>query len=518
MDSKWPFILITFGLLFALGVTISSIEKIVVMNNWDKRRCDFPIIIASAFFKPDGYNGSSSQFAKENFNFCMKTYIDKFMEILMVPINFIFEKQIGLAENALSMINSLRIMTKTMYDNFKAYLDKYFKKFNIAISEISRISQYLRMAIQKINAAMMSMVYTGVTIYRGIVNMIQFVVKVILIMCGVMLAIMIILIFILFPFIPMILSVISMIIYTVNILSNLFEGSSSGTLSTATSYKNGFCFSKDTILITENGLKKVNEIKIGDILDKCGIVTTVIKMNGKGIKLFNLNGIYVSGSHLVKYKEWNLVEEDPRSIKTDKESDILYCFNTTSHNIPVYSNGSKTIFRDWEEMEENDKEGHYLWNYMIFKKLNMSSNYSKWKDGLQTSEIPLMNLKVKTISGFVNISELDISDKILDRNGNEQYILGTIIGRTSGTNRTSRTTNDEWHTELYEYNDGIWIKGNSIIGEDCIEGRTLITETGEFIIWDGKEKIIRDFTEIGYDHIHETYEFISDRLRNNKIY
>ena len=521
MDSKWPFMLLTFGLLFGLGITISSIEKTVVMNNWDKRRCDFPIMIASAFFKPETDTRSSGQFAKENFNFCIKTYVDQFMEMLMIPINIIFDKQIGLTTNALNMINSLRVVTKTMYDNFKAYLDVYFKKFNKSISEISRIIQYLRMAMQKINAVMMSMVYTGISIYRGIVNTIQFIIKVILTICGIMLAIMIILIFILFPFIPMILAVIAMIIYSINILSNLFEDSSSGTLSTASSYRDGFCFSKDTIIVTENGHKKVHDIKIGDRLNNCGKVTTVIKMNGKGIKLFNLNGIYVSGSHLVKDKEWKLVKDDPRAIQTDIESDILYCFNTTTHNIPVYSNDSTIIFRDWEEMEENDTYGHYLWNYLILTTLNMSYNYSKWKDGLKVTEMPLMNLSVKTKNGFINISELHISDKILDRNGNEQEILGTIVGttttqNTTNTQNTQNRRNKEWHTALYEFDNGIWIKGNST-ATDILEGRTLITETGEFIIWDNKEKLVRDFTEIGYNRIHETYQFISDRLRNNKI-
>ena len=47
-------------------------------------------------------------------------------------------------------------------------------------------------------------------------------------------------------------------------------------------------------------------------------------------------------------------------------------------------------------------------------------------------------------------------------------------------------------------------------------GITLITDSGDFIIWDDdfkKEIIVRDFTEIGYDCIHETYSFVEARLR-----
>jgi hypothetical protein len=48
---------------------------------------------------------------------------------------------------------------------------------------------------------------------------------------------------------------------------------------------------------------------------------------------------------------------------------------------------------------------------------------------------------------------------------------------------------------------------------------TIITETGEFIIWDElekKEKLVRDFTDIGYNSIYETYSFVADRLRTTE--
>ena len=71
MESKWPFMLITFGLLFALGLTIANLEKTVVMNNWTDRRCDLPVMAAAAFFKPDGDPRTGSGFATDNFEFCM---------------------------------------------------------------------------------------------------------------------------------------------------------------------------------------------------------------------------------------------------------------------------------------------------------------------------------------------------------------------------------------------------------------------------------------------------------------
>ena len=162
----------------------------------------------------------------------------------------------------------------------------------------------------------------------------------------------------------------------------------------------------------------ISDIKIGDALgddlNDYGKVTAVIVMSGKNVKLFNLHGVHVSGSHVVKEDVWKCVS-DSSAIQTDTESDILYCLNTTSRIIPVYSD--KTIlFRDWEEIADEDKKGQYMWNYVILTKLNNSSHYSKWKDGLSIFETPFMNVKVKTSNGFVDISTLRVLDKVLDRN------------------------------------------------------------------------------------------------------
>ena len=53
-------------------------------------------------------------------------------------------------------------------------------------------------------------------------------------------------------------------------------------------------------------------------------------------------------------------------------------------------------------------------------------------------------------------------------------------------------------------------------GNNTVYGLTLITESGEFTIWDkemNKEIVVRDFTEVGYKSIHQTYSFVEARLR-----
>ncbi len=522
MEAKWLFMLITITLLVFLGLVISNIEKTSVINNWKDRRCEIPIMMMAGFFKPDTDSRTKSDFSKENFNFCMKSFVDRFIEALMNPINKLFGQQVNATEGSIGMLNSVKQIANNLYETFSTYINQYYRRFNTSVFELSRIIQHLRMAMNRISAVVMNMVYTGITLFRGMLNSIQFVIKVILIICGIMIAILIVLWFVLFPVIPFILTTLSAVVATVLALGTVM---SSSLANEAESKKSGFCFSSSTkiLLKDKNGnnyKEDVTNIKIGDELgNNCGKITAVIQMNGNDVELFKYDGIEVSGSHLVKNEDntWKDVESDNRFVKTNNKSSIVYCFNTTSNNIPVCGNNDIVIFRDWEEIPNNDNEGQYLWNYLILKMLNEEQNYEIWKNGIKMyTEVPIVgkNVCIKTLNGYIEINKLKLGDKILDRNGNEQEILGIIISQIENT----KSNNEEkWKTELYELCNNIWIKGKNTVkkGNDCMEGMMLITETGELIIWDDEvkmEKLVRDFTEVGYKTIYKTYDFVATRL------
>jgi hypothetical protein len=522
MEAKWPFFLITFSLIFALGLIIAGLERSGVMNNWQTRRCELPVMMAAMFFKPDSDPRTKSDFASENFEFCMKSYVDKFMALLMAPVNMLFGKQADIASSAVGMVDTIRQIAATLYNTLSSYLEQYYLRFNASIYEISRVIQYLRMAFRRANGMMMSMLYSGITMFRGMLNTIQFVIQVILIICGIMLAIIIILFFVLFPVIPLILSVLGAIIGTVLALTTVMSGDIANQ---ASSDKSGFCFAENTKILVKKDNKEiltsVKDIKLDDELINGSKITAVIQMDGKGVQLYNINGILVSGSHLILGTDghWKSVSKDERAKKVDNTSDILYCFNTTTHNIPVYSPelNRSIIFKDWEEIDDKDIKGQYLWSYNILKMLNNNLNYRFWKYGIKPSdEIPLVGrrIKVKTSNGFVEIEKIKLFDNILDKKGKEQCIIGIVYAIVNELDDDGK-----WNTELYELMDSeVWIKGtaNFTRGDSNGIGIALITETGEFTIWDEieeKEKIVRDFTEVGHTEIHKTYPLVASRLR-----
>jgi hypothetical protein len=492
------------------------------MNDWENRRCDLPIMTAAFFFKPDTDTRTKSEFAGDNFTFCMKSYVDRFINLFSEPIATLFGKQVNASMSAGNALNMVRGLASRMFNVFTTYIASYFKKFTSSVFEMNRMLQYFKMAFERVNGIVTSMIFTGLTVFRGIINFILYVIRVIMIICGIMLIIIIILFFVLFPIMPIILATLGTIITAVLVFSGIISGSIS---SQAQSQRKGFCFSEDTeILVKGDGKetrKRVQDIKIGDELGGgYGKVTATVQMDGTHVELYHLDGVYVSESHLVQGtdKVWKAVSSDERALPSNKKSAIVYCFNTTTNIIPVCGITATTLYRDWEEISNEDEKGQYMWNYMVLCMLNKYENYQKWKkDMKQECEVAVMgkDVKVKTGKGWVRLSEISFpGGTVLDRNGKEQGVRGVIHAEVENVEYGGV---DTWHTELYQEMDGVWMKGNSTLsyGDETIEGMTLITDHGEFTIWDEvlqKEVTVRDFTEVGYQSIHETYSFVAARL------
>jgi hypothetical protein len=133
--------------------------------------------------------------------------------------------------------------------------------------------------------------------------------------------------------------------------------------------------------------------------------------------------------------------------------------------------------------------------------------------------MPLMsaNTQVKTTKGYVSLSHLTIDSHhcLVDRQGRPQRVVGKVRGEATTHKGVIR---EQWTTDMFELDKGGWKKGTGTLplGADTVQGENVMTETGELVIWDSvekREKVIRDFTDIGYTTIHETYPLVASRLR-----
>ena len=93
-------------------------------------------------------------------------------------------------------------------------------------------------------------------------------------------------------------------------------------------------------------------VKIGDMLQDGSIITSTIVLSRQTAKMYYLNGVFVTGTHLVYYnKTWIQVENHPDSIYLPEYIDpIVYCVNTDTGILKI----GHTIFTDWNEMLPSD--------------------------------------------------------------------------------------------------------------------------------------------------------------------
>jgi hypothetical protein len=80
--------------------------------------------------------------------------------------------------------------------------------------------------------------------------------------------------------------------------------------------------------------------------------TAKIKVESKGSKIYNLNGITVSDSHIVKLDDkWIPVSKHPNAKRIAfYEHPYLYCLNTSNKTILI----DDILFTDWDEIVNNE--------------------------------------------------------------------------------------------------------------------------------------------------------------------
>jgi len=110
------------------------------------------------------------------------------------------------------------------------------------------------------------------------------------------------------------------------------------------------CFDENTRVQTFRGILPIKELVIGDRLTgNLAIVTSVYKLDGKGIQMYELSGISVTGSHKVKHKgKYIRIDKHPFAKKSKKESNRLVCLNTSTGKISIRNHE----FLDFDEIDD----------------------------------------------------------------------------------------------------------------------------------------------------------------------
>ncbi len=339
-----------------------SFKKIAVKikNNWQKYRCDPGVTPFAGFI-----NAPPNADLKDKINFTINNFGKCNMEVLESNINKIKDpitKIQGLTSGLFAILRKGLNVVRGMYKYLKDLFNDLFGGFmNILANIMTELFKFLGNLFDLLNrlaATLISGFLFGVGQAYVTISMLKAIIPI----CIIIIVIMIIclLIFIALTWVPFVgpvfyaLSIATVLSYLVFIPIIIVIIIFTAVVMGKVEIQDRNCFDANTLLETKNGIKKIKDIKPGDILKNNNRVESILKLKNIHNEIFyELNGVLVTGEHYVYTNDdgWVMVKHAKLAKKTDKISDVLYCLITSKKYILI--NGIK--FSDWDDLEEHEK-------------------------------------------------------------------------------------------------------------------------------------------------------------------
>ena len=475
------------------------------MVNWSKYKDDPLYMFAAPMFKPADDPRSRLKFGADNFVDVIMALLTKIFAVLLEPIFKIFKLFTGALSESLGGLFNIRSLLGNMWNRFNDMAGIFMRRFNGVFHQLHLTFVKLFQAMDKTFAIAVSAVYEGLSTIHTITSFIDLIIKIIIIILVILVAIIILLIFVLWPFIPTILIVVGIIATTA------MGGAVGGMAST-------FCFTGETLVHSPSGPVPIREIKIGDALLGGGTVTGFMDFAVNPDDLYELYGVQVSASHIVYTKEGAVhVSNHPDAHKLSATKDRLYCLITSNRVIPVESEQGILLFADWEELEQ-DSAALEKWHKHVFTSLNPGKEYIRVEKHILESEAVISEkVRVMTPLGPAEIRGIRPGDLVMDASGHVTRVTGIVRVADDQVNHAVEIDRDMYISAaawVYNTENGVWSHpSNPQPAKQSVRWYSLFTESGSYKLYTftGMEGI-RDFTDVGPDRIHETYEWVLHSL------
>jgi hypothetical protein len=412
------FIIITILLILIISYCLIMVNAQPIIDDWSNQRCKPNIIpFAGLITHPEGI--SASDYTSQNFNYCTQNILSSITGLAVEPLTFVTNLLNTMADKIKNDIQSVRAMFDKVRTMFQQVSEEIMGRIiNITIP-LQQIVISFKDLLSKIQGTMTAGLFTLLGSYYTLKSLMgaiaQFIIT-ILIALAVMIAV-----FWIFPFtwgvavantvifiaiaIPMAI-ILAFMIDVLHVQTNL-------------SIPRVKCFDKDTeIKMNDGSIKKISEIKTGDILIDNNEVTACIKVLTKGSYVYNLDDIIVSDSHIVQYFEkWTPVSKHPDAIRYISYTEpYLYCLNTSNKTIQI----GEYTFTDWDEICDKDIDEIMVNPFIPINNLNEIHN--KLDSGFKG------DTKIKLKQGELrDIKDVNVGD-ILE-NDEEVYGIVEINGK-----------------------------------------------------------------------------------------
>ena len=346
------YVIITIILIILVSYCFIMINVQPIIDDWPNQRCKPNIIPVAGFIThPEGV--SATDYTYQNFTYCTQNILSSITGGAVEPLTFVTNVLNNMAQLLKDNIQYIRNMfnkVRTMFQDVSQEIMGRILNFTIPLQQMII---GVRDLMGKIQGTMTAGLYTLLGSYFALKSMMgaiaQFIVS-ILIGLVAMIAVFWAIPFtwgaavantVIFIAIAIPLAVI--LAFMVNVLH----------VKTNLKIPKVKCFDENTHITMNDGTKKrIIDIKVGDILSNNNEVTASIKVETAGSSIYKLNGVFVSDSHIVQYKDqWIRVSQHPEAVSVELyNKPYLYCLNTTKKTIEI----NDIVFTDWDEMYGDD--------------------------------------------------------------------------------------------------------------------------------------------------------------------
>jgi hypothetical protein len=415
--SVFLFFIITFIAILAFLCSRALLSKEEIASDWENQRCN-PQNIPFAGYISKPHDKTAFEYTNENFQYCIQDVLLDITEKSLQPFNFMVDSLTSIFEKINDAIQKIREVLASIRNNIKKIVQDIMNRILNIVIPLQTMLISLADIFNKTQGVLTAGLYTALGTYYTLQALMGAILELIIKML-IALVIMIVGLW-LVPFTQPMAATMTAVFLSISIPLAIIAIVMKKVLHIeASGIPKLRCFDENTIFKLNTGENmRIKDLKLGNKLIDDSVIISLIKVTSCDLKIYNLNGIIVSESHVIKYNnKWVMVKDHPNAILIENYNNPhLYCINTNKKVFELNEN----IYTDWDEVYDE--------TLIKYNKLNVK----------QTGFNSLS--KVKMMNGIEkNISDVLIGDILF--NGNIVYGIVELIDLENKNNENKNNEN-----------------------------------------------------------------------------
>ena len=335
-----------------------------IIDNWNVRRCEANVIpLAGIINAPE--EESVIGYTAKNFNYCLNNMVKPLAKRAMQPFDMLMAGMLKIFNIIAARINAIRNMVKNIRDKLALIVKDIYSRLVAVVVPVQQIlmsSKDLFAKLRGIFEVAVNFVVGAIITLKAFLLFIAAIAKNIMIIMAMIMAAAMAVIAACSVFCPWMLppalvvlgfyAAIYVVVIVIMVMLLLTIKEVTGTTGPVTLFGAPKCFGENTlVLLKDQSIKAMRDVKIGDVLSDGGVVTSTFKLTSEQETMYMINGVIVSGSHSIRHNDkWIKVSSHPDSQKViEYDKPYLYCINTSTKRIVI----DKMIFIDWDEIYDD---------------------------------------------------------------------------------------------------------------------------------------------------------------------